>query len=251
MKKMNASVRQEQILALLSKYGAMKTLDLAEHFQVSRETLRRDLVALTEKGLVQKCFGGVISCRSAVDTAEPDLLFVKKQIAEKALSLIPPNSIIFMDNGTTTIHLAGFLSQQSGYTFVTPSLSIANTCAGGSNKLIICGGMLDPNIMSTYGTPTAAFLEQLKLDVAVFATTGFKNNDGPTGDTFEYCQLKTVAHRNAQLRIVLADSSKGTYSSLIQYANWKDIDYLITDSGLDPELKEKISQTTQIIYADM
>lgn len=60
MKKLNATERQMQIINLLNKNGAMKTLDLANYFHVSRETMRRDLLALTEQGLIDKWFGGVI-----------------------------------------------------------------------------------------------------------------------------------------------------------------------------------------------
>ena len=60
MKKLNAAERQMQIINLLNKNGAMKTLDLANYFHVSRETMRRDLLALTEQGLIDKWFGGVI-----------------------------------------------------------------------------------------------------------------------------------------------------------------------------------------------
>ena len=65
MKKLSSSQRQKQILELLSKNGAMKTLDLSNYFHVSRETMRRDLLALTEQGAIEKWFGGVI-CSSHI-----------------------------------------------------------------------------------------------------------------------------------------------------------------------------------------
>ena len=130
MKKLNAAERQMQIINLLNKNGAMKTLDLANYFHVSRETMRRDLLALTEQGLIDKWFGGVICAdqltqhpviyedmktwlqsghktsnkkeipvppsekKPETDTASP-----KMQIARKALSLLTHGSTIFLDSG--------------------------------------------------------------------------------------------------------------------------------------------------------
>lgn len=280
MKKLSSTERQKQILELLSQNGAMKTLDLSNYFHVSRETMRRDLIALTEQGAIEKWFGGVI-CSShlaqhpsiygdiknwmGVNAPEDDdkdysiqvldekmelHSNIKMLISQKVLEFLPPRATIFVDNGSTTLHLARLLSQLSGYTIITASIPVINACINSSNKLIICGGVVDSLIMSATGTPTVDFLNQLKTDVAIFGSSGFKSNGGPTGNDLDYSQIKKAALRNTQTSIVLADSSKASYSSMIQFAEWKEIDYLITDSALDPAFRNQFADSTQIILAD-
>lgn len=280
MKKLSSAERQKQILELLSQNGAMKTLDLSNYFHVSRETMRRDLIALTEQGAIEKWFGGVI-CSShlaqhpsvygdiknrmgmnAPEEADKDYSIqvldekmelhsdIKMLISQKVLEFLPPRATIFVDNGSTTLHLARLLSQLSGYTIITASIPVINACINSSNKLIICGGVVDSLIMSSTGTPTVEFLNHLKTDVAIFGSSGFKSNGGPTGNDLDYSQIKKAALRNTQTSIVLADSSKATYSSMIQFAEWKEIDYLITDSALDPAFRNQFADSTQIILAD-
>lgn len=280
MKKLSSAERQKQILELLSQNGAMKTLDLSNYFHVSRETMRRDLIALTEQGAIEKWFGGVI-CSShlaqhpsvygdiknrmgmnAPEEEDKDYSIqvldekmelhsdIKMLISQKVLEFLPPRATIFVDNGSTTLHLARLLSQLSGYTIITASIPVINACINSSNKLIICGGVVDSLIMSSTGTPTVEFLNHLKTDVAIFGSSGFKSNGGPTGNDLDYSQIKKAALRNTQTSIVLADSSKATYSSMIQFAEWKEIDYLITDSALDPAFRNQFADSTQIILAD-
>ena len=67
MKRMNASERQNQIVDLLSQNGVMKIMDIADHFNVSRETIRRDLIILEDDNRIKKWFGGVISANEHQD----------------------------------------------------------------------------------------------------------------------------------------------------------------------------------------
>lgn len=257
MRNLKAAKRQEEILRLLSSNGAMKMTELADYFHVSRETIRRDLITLNEKGLVKKWFGGAISAheKQVFNILELNQKIelnsaVKAKIAQKGLEFIPPHAAIFIDNGSTTLCLAKFLSQMSGYTIITASTQVINACVGSDNKLVMCGGIINPLTLSATGSPTVDFLKQLKTDIAFFGTDGFKLNDGPTGNDINYTQVKKTALKNTQTSIVLSDSSKATYSSMIQFADWKDIDCLITDSNLEPAVKKRIENSTDIFFAD-
>ncbi len=280
MKKLTTDERQNQIIELLTQNGAMKIVDLANYFKVSRETIRRDLITLTERGEVKKWYGGVISNRnlarspsvyrdiqqwmgnstqlerlnSQIRLLEEKMQLnadIKMKIAQKALELIPPQSSIFLDNGSTPLFLARLLNQQSGYTIITSSVQVVNTCINSSNSLLICGGAVNPRTLSATGPSAVDFLRKLKTNAAIMGSEGFLSNGGPTGNDLNYSQVKRAALENTDLRIVLADSSKAEYSALARYASWKDIDYLITDSRLNSELKSKISADTKIIFADI
>ena len=285
MKKLTATERQMQILQLLNKNGAMKTLDLANYFHVSRETMRRDLMTLTEQGLIDKWFGGVIcsdhlsqhpflyedmktwfqnslkdspaSSKKELDipaasakTEENDSSSLKTQIARKALSLISPGSTIFLDNGEISLCLAKLLSRLSGYTIITASIPVVNICMATQNRVIICGGVVAPQVQASAGTSAADFLNQLNMDAAVFESEGFQAGSGPTSSDLDYSQVQKAALQNARLRIVLAESSKAGYSSLTQFASWQDIDCLVTDSCLDPAFRNKYADSMHIVFAD-
>ena len=266
-----------QIINLLNKNGAMKTLDLANYFHVSRETMRRDLLALTEQGLIDKWFGGVICAdqltqhpviyedmktwlqsghktsnkkeipvppsekKPETDTASP-----KMQIARKALSLLTHGSTIFLDSGETSLCLARLIAQLSGYTIITASIPVINVCMGSQNQVIICGGVLAPQVQASAGTFAADFLNQLNMDAAVFESEGFQASSGPTSsDQIRYGRLR---HRSKQES--WAESSKAGYSSLTQFAVWENIDCLVTDSCLDPTFRKKYANTLRIVFAD-
>ncbi|MCI8586575.1 MAG: DeoR/GlpR transcriptional regulator [Lachnospiraceae bacterium] len=97
------------------------------------------------------------------------------------------------------------------------------------------------------GAQTISFLKCIKVDVAILGSSGFDRHEGPSSNTFDDSQIKQVVIKNAQSSIVVADSRKATYSSFTQYANWKEIDHLITDDGISPELVQRLSEFTDVI----
>ena len=109
------------------------------------------------------------------------------------------------------------------------------------------GGTINPWVMSAMGAQTISFLKCIKVDVAILGSSGFDRHEGPSSNTFDDSQIKQVVIKNAQSSIVVADSRKATYSSFTQYANWKEIDHLITDDGISPELVQRLSEFTDVI----
>lgn len=254
MAKLTAAQRQEQITQLLQERGTMRTVDLAEYFNVSRETIRKDLVALSEAGAIKKWFGSVMPVNDfsipTVDAREKQEPEAKRAIAKKALEYLPAGSVIYLDTGSTTLEVARQLSHCSGYTIVTNSLPVAMELIDSPNELILTGGTVNSKVRSTTGMQTIEFLETLKIDVAVLGSSGFDQHEGPTVNSFEDSHVKRVALKNARTSIVAADSSKAAYSSLSQYAPWRNIDYLITDSNMPADTMRSLDEMTDVIIAD-
>ncbi len=251
MAKLSAADRQAQIVELLSNNGTMKAVDLADYFQVSRETIRRDLIALSEAGTVKKWFGGALSVNDfsvkPVDTRFMDHQDVKRKLCEKAMEYIPEHAVLYLDTGSTVLCFAKLLQQFSGYTVITNSISAMNTLLESNNQIIMTGGMVNAQIMSTYGMQTTALLKTLRVDAAILGTAGFDRHSGPSTNHFEDAEIKKAAIDSAQTSIVLADSSKAAYSSLTQYACWRDIDHLIIDDALSPQIEAQLKETTDVI----
>jgi transcriptional regulator, DeoR family len=251
--KLSAKERQAQILTLLSENGTMKAVDLAEHFQVSRETIRRDLIAMNKEGSISKMFGGAVPVhdfhiqpvlsRIVHETEE------KQRISERALDFLVESSVIFIGTGSTTLCFANLLKNHGKLTVITNSLPAINALAGSAHRIITTGGTVNHSIMSVTGTQTLAFLEQIKVDTAFLGTSGFDRHKGPTGNDLDDNQIKRVVIDNARRVIVLADSKKATHSSLAQYASWREIDCLITDDKIPSETKRQLEELTSLIIA--
>ena len=171
-------------------------------------------------------------------------------MCEKALEFIPPTGVIYLDAGSTIVHMAKLLAQRSGCTIVTCSLSAANVLINSDNTTIITGGQLNSSNMSAEGFQTTNFINNLKVAVSFLGTNGFEQHRGPAVSDFADAQTKQAILPNAKLNIVISDSSKASTSALVQYASWRDVDYFITDSNLPKPLYDMISEMTTVILVD-
>ena len=253
MAKLSAAERQAQIAELIKENGTMKVADLAERFEVSGETIRRDLKALSSAGVAKKWFNGTfVSHDFSIEPVDTRLSInqdVKMQICREALSLVPDQAVIFIDAGSTTLCFAQLLSQRSGYTVITNSIVAANALSGSGNQIIITGGTLNPSVMNVTGPQTVEFLEHIKVDVSILGSEGFQRHSGPSSNDFADIPIKKLAVQNAMTSIVVADSRKAEFSALMQYADWKEINYFITDENIDKSVLKQIGESTTVIVA--
>lgn len=254
MEKMIAAERQKEIIRLLNKNGSVKINELSELFNVSKETVRRDISYLNEIGEIKKTHGGATSTHTLDNIPIQERIEIrsslKTKLCQAALQFIPQNGVIYLDNGSTIFHLAKLLAKQSGHTIVTASISAANALIGSNNTAIISGGQLNGSNNSVEGFQTTSFFNSIKVAVAFLGTNGFEEHNGPAVSAFADAQTKQAIVPNSKINIVISDSTKASTSALVQYASWRDIDYFITDSNLPGELYDFISQTTKIILVD-
>lgn len=251
MAKMIAAQRQQKIVELLKENGGCKIADLALEFDVSKETIRRDLIYLNEIGAIQKSYGGAVSNYELHPTAVSDKLTVNQEqklaICRKALELIPEKAILYLDTGSTITCLAGLLAEKSGLTLITNSLSAANALNNTGNAVYLTGGQLNFQNQSVEGYQTTDFLNTVKVEAAFLGTSGYDQHQGPTTIDFLDAQAKQTMLRNAKKTIVLADSSKSTLTAMHQYATWHEIDCLVTDSGISEEALGMVREYTQVV----
>ena len=255
MGKIIAAERQKEILKLLHDNGSVKIGQLADYFEVSRETIRRDLSYLTEIGAAQRSHGGATSIYEfgniPVETRINKDADIKTKLCEKALEFIPQTGVIYLDSGSTIVHMAQLLAQRAGCTIVTSSLSAANVLLNSDNTTIITGGQLNPENMSIEGFQTTSFINTLKVAVSFLGTNGFEQHKGPAVSDFTDAQTKQAILPNAKINVVISDISKASTSALVQYASWRDINYFITDSNLPKPMYDMISEMTNVILVDV
>lgn len=234
--------RRNQIVELVNRKGSISFAQLKEAFpSVSEMTLRTDLRALDEARRVVRVHGGVKSVEQVVGT--DDLLSrraarnaeAKQIIAEKALTLLRPNTSLFLDSGSTTTAVARCIPDQPMLIY-TSGLSCAMELAKLEKPHVsLPGGSLNRFSMSVCGTQSVQTLEGINFDLLLLGVTSYSPETGFTCGVEEEARLKQTVLRRAEQKVVLMDSSKIGLKSTFHICGLSDVDVIISDGRLPAE----------------
>lgn len=230
------SKRHGEILELLGRRGYVAIEEMVSAFNVTPQTLRRDLQDLSDRGLLRRHHGGAsanLSTANAdyglrhVETAEG-----KAAIGRAAAAFVKPGSSLFLTPGTTTDALAKAIAEQApgGLRVITNSTAAAailENCPGISIQ--ITGGLWMGHNRAVAGTPAVEFVENYRCDLLLTSIGGID----PEGNLLEYrdeeVAVGRVMLRNARRKLLLADQSKFGRVATSRLCHLGDIDVLITD----------------------
>lgn len=247
--------RRNKIAELIIANGSIKVGELAKTFDVSTETIRKDLIYLDKKGIIKKSHGGALSSLEIIEKPLEDRntenYEVKLAIANKAQEFIKDNAVIFIDAGSTTLCLAKLLSVKKGLTIITNSVSALNVLANSQNTVHMSGGQLNNTTMALEGFGATNFLSKIKVDIAFLGSSGFKEHNGPTSIDFSDAEVKRIMIRNSKQNFVLADSKKTRSTAMVEYASWKSIDHLIIDDKISVKDEQLLSNEVSIIKVSL
>jgi DeoR/GlpR family transcriptional regulator of sugar metabolism len=217
----------------------VKPAELAEELNVSIETIRRDLVALEEDGLVRRVYGG--ATRTTARAFEPT--FEKRRMRHRdrkvaigrlAASLIEPGDTLILDVGTTVAELAGVLPRTYRGIVLTNSLLVATALADHEGiELITSGGRVRPGDLACYGPVSEAFFRDYFADKAFLGSGGVHPQMGLTDYYPEEIASRRVILDHAAERYVLADSSKLGQVALGKVCELAALSAVITDDRAD------------------
>lgn len=243
---MLANDRYNKILEMLARDGSVKTSKLVALLGISLETARRDLDFLEKQGSLQKVHGGAILKNQADTTLTYSLRETKnteekKEIAVLALNYINEGETIALNSSTTNIEIARLIKDRySSLTVVTNSLRIAEELADikGIN-LILAGGVYNKNEFAFLGEITERFLDNFSVDKSFISVGGISLKRGITDFIMDEVLVERKMTEIAEQVIILADSSKIDSNSLIKICDLEDINFIITDSKLQEQVKEK------------
>ena len=236
--------RRQQIYAMLQEQGEIQTKQLCQLFGVSDMTIRRDLDILAKEENVKRTHGGAVLLEFPVQEEKKSTVDrAKEAIAKKAMEFVDSTQKIFIDSGTTTIHIARNLSPGSHNIVVTNNLKIVEEVADKPHiSVLIIGGTLRVPVMSCYGAQTEEQISRYKVDIAFLGATTVGENgffyDGYPPEV----GVKQSIIQSAQRTFVLVDSSKFDKYNLISYSHVKDVTGVITDSGIQEETREKLEK---------
>ncbi len=219
---MSLSTRQKQILEYLQQaHGVLSSTLLSKHFDVSVQTIRKDMNDLSDKGMVRRVHGG-ISLPSANDNLsftnrELIHLSAKQSIAQKVVSELPEGCSIFLGIGTTPKHVAHALLDHPGLTVVTNNLNAALILSRNPNISVhLAGGAVRPSDEDTVGESATDFYRRFNLKIGIFGVGGL-NDKGQLLDFTpeEACLTRAIIEQSQQCWLVADKSKLGRYAPVV------------------------------------
>lgn len=239
--------RQEQIVNLVNEVGSITVAQLSQQFGVSETTIRRDLIALNERNLIRRMHGGVMRIGTVATTESPIILRQAEYAAEKerigaaAAGLIRNGETLLLAGGSTGLAVARHLDRHSNLTIITESLLVVQELLRqGHHRLIMLGGMIDPDEQAVRGTLARQMLEQLCVDKVVIGARAVSVKRGISAETPEEAEFLCAFLQCGEYGILVTDSSKFRLSALAQLAPLTAVQTLITDTNLDETTAQQI-----------
>lgn len=228
------NLRQKQIVELAKQAGGVTVDDLAARFDVTPQTIRKDLNDLCDQRVLTRTHGGAILSSGvenvAYDARRGLARDEKEQIGRHAAGLIPDNSSLLMNIGTTTEEVARHLLRHQGLMVITNNIHVAAILMPAAGiDVIIAGGLVRKSDGGILGENAIDVITQFKVDRAVIGVSAI-DEDGALLD-FDYREV--VAARaiieNARHVILVADTMKFTRTAPVRIGHLSQIDCFVTD----------------------
>lgn len=228
--------RRNQIIDLLMQQRTVKNSELMEMFDISIETVRRDLEYLEQQGYLKRVYGGAVVNLSL--NSEPEyasrisVQFNEKSvIAREAVKLIEQRDSIYLGVGTTVQNMVQYLKAKGELTVFTNAIRTAADLSENPNcTVILPGGKLRTKELTLSGFPAEENFLNFNVDKAFIGIGGI-SEAGVTDFHLDEARLHRQLIKNARMSIVLADSSKLGLRTVVNVCPLEDIDVVITDEG--------------------
>lgn len=251
MKKKFTADRRNQLAQIIISQGHITVSEASKKFNVSTETIRKDLIYLEKEGVAKKSHGGAIPASEVLEKPifqkQTENAEIKNKIALQALNYVPHQGSIILDSGTTTLALAKLLKLESGLTIFTNSSAAFHELAESDNNVYIFGGLVRSSSLAVVGQWANEQIRAINVDIAFIGTDGFKHFEGPATMSLEEAEIKSNMLRASNKSVVLTDSSKFDSASLFQFGSWDTIDILITDNVTSQLNFEQVSKDTKVV----
>lgn len=230
--------RIKYIMDILQRFGSIRVNDAAEDLGVSAATIRRDLQALEDKGLLRRVYGGALLTGTSTTFEYPynDKVGLqadeKIRIARAAAMEVADGESVFLDSGTTAFQLAQCLRKKRNLTIATVDLSIASLVYDPTTQLILTGGIVRQGYNVLVGSTAENFIRDMRVDKAFLTADAVDLDFGISNTNYLEAGVKSqVAHAGRKV-ILIADHSKFGMMALTKLCDLKDVQMVITDQGL-------------------
>lgn len=239
--------RQKEIVRILEKKKIINTQEMAKHFNVSIETIRRDLDQLEKQGVLNKTYGGAELRSKAVVSPFPlenrraSAREAKADIAAKAAEYIHGPCTIALDAGSTIFSLCPYLDKIDQLIIVCNDIHTASRLLeSGKNKVYLMGGFLTHDGTSN-GTFAKEFFNGVAgIDIFLCSADGANPEEGLSSDEAGINDLKKRYLKSARQKIALIDHTKFLRKGFYKTCNFADVDLVITDNKTPQDIIDKI-----------
>ncbi|MCT7658993.1 DeoR/GlpR family DNA-binding transcription regulator [Mycobacterium deserti] len=247
---MYAEERQQAIASLVMAKGRASVAELAQTYDVTTETVRRDLALLDKAGLLRRVHGGAVPVRAlhlveaGVTERESTRAEHKDRIAAAAIEFLPHSgATVLMDAGTTTARVAANLPTDRELIVVTNSVPIAaRLAAAPSVSLQLLGGRVRGLTQAAVGDQALRVLDKLRVDIAFIGTNGISVRHGLSTPDGDEAAVKRAMVEAANYVVVVADSSKAGHEDFVSFAPISSVDALITDTEISEAARAELTE---------
>lgn len=241
---MLTSQRKSEILAILKRDGQVLAKALSESFEVSEDTIRRDLRELASEGLLQRVHGGALPASPATaDFAhrQPIESATKRAVAKAAAGMIGDGQVVIVDGGTTAIELVRQLPRELSATVVTHSPNVAVELVGHPGiEVILIGGRLFKHSIVTVGAAAIEALSHIRADMFFMGVTGVHATAGLSTGDLEEAYMKRALAAHAAETVVLASADKINAASQYRIGELAMASAIIVEQSTDAALTEPL-----------
>jgi DeoR/GlpR family transcriptional regulator of sugar metabolism len=253
---MLAVERRKKIMDLLYENQSVAVPDLSRLFNITEETVRRDLAKLEKEGLLRRTYGGAVLSEGLhlelpISIREVTNKEGKELMGRTAAGLVEDGDTIIMDSSTTVLQMARFLKDKKRLTVITNGLKIASELAPYENiSVISTGGMLRSSSLSFVGHSAERAISNYNADIFFMSCKGVSLDKFVTESNEFEAELKKIMIKAAQRIVLLADHTKLDKVSFATICSIKNIDVFITDEKLPKEWETFMKDNDiELLYA--
>jgi len=234
-----------QMERYIIQHGAATMEELRTHFDISMNTVRRDVAELLKRGTVNKVYGGVCArpteqALTPYEVRRRGSESAKAAIGQRAAEMVRDGDVIFIDSGTTTLQMIDHLADKRDLTIITNNLeAIARALPYENITIIVLPGQVRRKTHSLTGDDAVRYLKRFNVRTAFVAATGVSSHGVTNSSPMEY-EIKKCAVESAEKTILLIAESKFGVTGLMTFAQLEDFDALVTDALPSGEEQQRL-----------
>ncbi|MDG2284247.1 MAG: DeoR/GlpR family DNA-binding transcription regulator [Alphaproteobacteria bacterium] len=226
--------RHAEIVEMANVAGRVLVDDLAVHFGVTPQTIRRNLNDLCEARVLTRIHGGAVPTSGTVNVEYEQRRRIaadaKTAIGRAAAALIPDNASLFINIGTTTEAVSEALQFHDGLMVVTNNINVSNILRANPRfEVVIAGGVVRASDGAIVGEAAADFIRQFKVDYAVIGASALDQDGALLDFDFREVKVSQAIIENARHVVLVADSTKFERAASVRIAHLSQVDTFVTD----------------------
>lgn len=234
--------RHTKLLEIVNDNKRIEVAKLAESLNVSQVTIRKDLDALEQKGLLRREHGFAVITSS--DDINSRLAFnydIKRKIARLASELVSDGETVIIESGSCCALLAEELAfNKKDITIITNSMFIASYIREGNAKVVLLGGDYQPESQVVVGPLTRKCLKDFFVDKLFIGTDGYSSKIGFTGKNLMRTETVKAMAESANKIVILTESSKFSDRGVVSQFRAEEVNYLLTDANIPGDVLESL-----------